>query len=298
MTPSSRHDPSLFHRAAPRGGALLASVLLALAACSGGGKGGAGETEGGNADGIDSLTGSADGSGDGGDSASGGGGSSGPRFDTPTGDDDTGGQGMDCDRTLTAIVRDFPDSHPDMEGETGVDPGIVEDQLGPDGLPAYAGPTPTTTDQAAFDLWYRTTPNENVELERDIALLEMTPGVFSFDDGEFFPIDGDGLGNEGREHNYHFTLELRTEFIYEGGEVFTFRGDDDLFVFINEQLALDLGGVHGPLEGTIDLDAQAADLGISPGQKYSLDFFFAERHTTQSNFRIETTIQCLETPIG
>ena len=122
--------------------------------------------------------------------------------------------------------------------------------------------------------------------------------MYGFDDSEFFPIDGDGLGNESNPHNYHFTLELRTEFTYEGEEIFYFRGDDDLFVFINGKLALDLGGVHGPLEGTIDLDAQAQDLGIQPGQTYALDFFFAERHTVQSNFRIETTIECLETPIG
>ena len=67
-------------------------------------------------------------------------------------------------------------------------------------------------------------------------------------------------------------------------------GDDDLFTFINGRLAIDLGGVHGPMESEIDLDARAAELGIEVGEVYSLDFFFAERHLTQSNFRIDTTI--------
>jgi fibro-slime domain-containing protein len=80
------------------------------------------------------------------------------------------------------------------------------------------------------------------------------------------------------------------EFKYNGGEVFTFRGDDDLWVFVNGKLGLDLGGVHGALEGTLDLDANAARLGVTPGNVYALDFFQAERHTSESNFRIETNL--------
>ena len=63
-----------------------------------------------------------------------------------------------------------------------------------------------------------------------------------------------GFGNEDNPHNYHFTFEIHAEFTYEGGEVFTFTGDDDLFTFINDKLAIDLGGVHGPQSDTIDLD--------------------------------------------
>jgi fibro-slime domain-containing protein len=44
--------------------------------------------------------------------------------------------------------------------------------------------------------------------------------------------------------------------------------------------------------GTIDFDAQAAELGIEPGGSYSMDIFHAERHTTASNFRFETNISC------
>ena len=81
------------------------------------------------------------------------------------------------------------------------------------------------------------------------------------------------------------------EFKYSGGEIFTFRGDDDVFVFVNNKLAIDLGGVHRAETGQLDLDEQAAMLQISPGNTYPIDFFQAERHTTESSFRIETSLQ-------
>jgi len=208
--------------------------------------------------------------------------------DSDTGDPDCG--------NLAITIRDFQISHPDFEDALGFDPGIVESMIGGDGNPVYANPggaTPTTSGQANFDQWYNDVANVNFPINGEIALVETMPGLFAFDDADFFPIDDQGFGNEGNAHNYHFTLETHTMFEYEGGELFSFTGDDDLWVFVNGVLALDLGGVHGPMQGIIDFDAQAAMLGISTGNVYALDFFFAERHTVQSNFHIETTIQCL-----
>lgn len=217
---------------------------------------------------------------------------------------DLGGDGSgtlpptgECQTELVATVRDFSQAHPDFEYLIALDPGIVQDVLGGDGKPVYAGGTAgTTTGAANFDQWYRDVAGVNVNLPVQIPLTDNGDGSYSFDDPAFFPIDGQGLGDEGNAHNYHFTLELHTQFTYQGGEVFTFRGDDDLFTFINGRLGIDLGGVHGPLQGSIDLDAMAGTLGIVPGGTYDLDFFFAERHTSESNFRIETTIGCFQPP--
>ena len=222
--------------------------------------------------------------------------SEGPKFDVNS--DESGMlPPQNCETSLVATLRDFSQSHPDFEYVLGTDPGIVQSMLGGDGKPVYAGGTTgTTTGQANFDQWYRDVAGVNINIPTEIPLADQGDGTYVYDNSAFFPIDGQGFGDEGNIHNYHFTLEMHTQFTYQGGEVFTFRGDDDLFTFINGRLGIDLGGVHGPLEGNIDLDAMAGTLGIVPGGTYDLDFFFAERHTSESNFRIETTIGCFHPP--
>jgi len=196
---------------------------------------------------------------------------------------------------LSGTVRDFRSSHPDFEDAISIDPGILLEQLGGDGKPVYAGQTgnPTTHGREAFDQWYRDVPGVNMSRSLTISLQKSAadPGICMYHSSSFFPIDNELFGNEGQPHNYHFTLEIRAEFQYHGGEVFTFTGDDDLWVFINDRLAIDLGGVHGAMSETLSLDEKAGMLGISPNGIYSFALFFAERHTTGSNFKITTSME-------
>lgn len=138
----------------------------------------------------------------------------------------------------------------------------------------------------------RRRPAVNVRFEIPLTFAEPMPGRFVYDNPVFFPIDEMGFGNEGLPHNFHFTTEVRTEVTYMGGETFTFRGDDDLWMFINDQLVIDLGGTHVQLEGTVDLDGEADRIGLVLGETYPMAIFHAERHTSDSNFRIETNIAC------
>ena len=207
----------------------------------------------------------------------------------------------DCG-ALRAVLRDFQATHPDFEKNLADDRGVVAANLGADSKPVYAhtGATATVRGAASFNQWYRDVAGVNQRFEIDIPLTEQAPGLFVFEDTSFFPLDNMGFGNgddEDGEHNFHFTTELHTRFTYKGGENFRFTGDDDLWMFVNGKLVIDLGGVHVAQSANVDFDARAAELGLTRGQTYAMDIFHAERHTYQSNFRIETSIACFEPPI-
>ena len=240
----------------------------------------------------------------------------GPQLSPATGDPNaqggasgTGGDNGSSTRCggLFGVVRDFkmgttPGGHPDFEAaNTGDDRGIVAATLGGDGKPVYANPggtTKTTTGQANFDQWYRDVPDVNMTYVLGLQFVQ-NGNVVTFaasinnkgvTDSSYFPLDGYGFGNQDQNHNFSFTTEIHTSFTYNGGELFTFQGDDDVFVFINNQLAIDLGGIHVQESQSVNLDGQAATLGLTKGSVYNLDVFNAERHTVQSNFRIDTTL--------
>ncbi len=194
---------------------------------------------------------------------------------------------------VEATVRDFSDSHPDFEHGKGHEPGLVRPWLDEAGKPVFDPPAgaDTVRDRASFDQWYRDVPGVNASTRVPLTLVSSPddPRVYSFEDLEFFPIDGELLGNEGRAHNFHFTLEVSTRFAYEGGERFTFAGDDDLWVFVNGFRIIDLGGVHASMTETVRFDDIAEEAGLTAGRVYRLDLFFAERHTGASHFTVHTT---------
>ncbi len=163
------------------------------------------------------------------------------------------------------------------------------------------------TNKGNFDVWYRDVLGVNMSTIVALTLVRQSDGTYLFDSGVdpyykskggFFPIDNQLFGNSSANssHNYHFTTELHASFKYDAsaGQLFKFAGDDDVFVFINGQLVIDLGGTHGSAGWQyVDLTR----LGLTDGDTYQLDLFHAERQTNGSNFAFQTNLLLKDGPM-
>lgn len=188
------------------------------------------------------------------------------------------------------------------------------------------------TSADTYALWYRDTNADDIEGAEgvidmchvaDSLRLDQLGGddsdVYQFSSTSHFPLGTRCFGlTPGETRNYHFTTELRYFFQYQGGETLTFRGDDDVWVFVNGRHAVDIGGVHAARDGRVvlgddgsggstdsdcsrhgddlggDCTLEAGELasdtdarfGLVRGGVYEIVLFHAERHTSASNFRL------------
>lgn len=206
-------------------------------------------------------------------------------------------------RTITAIVRDQKADGIEFEmseGNDNVITGMVEDQL----VDGKIKKGSVTYKSDNLEQWFETKiikTDVTNDTCIDIEMRKTNNGGWEFNSdwyGGFYPIDDfnpyeDALltGEDGKKHNFHFTMELHTQFDYHEGkkQIFSFTGDDDVWVFINGKLAIDLGAPHPPKSGSVQLDDVKDEFGLENGKTYNLDMFYCERRTEGSNFKMNTT---------
>jgi len=230
---------------------------------------------------------------------------------------------------LAVTFRDFVSfpvwttpRHPDFEAFAGEDvtANLLKTALDANGKPVMDGRCAqgnvlaaqcpygqqlTTT--ANFNQWYRDVSGVNLALASTLLLAQQAGGSYVFDSGNrgFYPVDNKGWTvtnpamedvatasadvNDGRDHDFGFTTEIHYFFQYRGGETLTFSGDDDLWIFVNRRLALDLGGLHHRIERSLAIATSAAALGLTVGGLYEIALFHAERHSDASNFKLTLT---------
>ena len=125
----------------------------------------------------------------------------------------------------------------------------------------------------------------------------------------FMPYDKNeakGSVNMNKNLEHHFAMHMESNFVIpatgkdaDGNDiVFEFSGDDDMWVFIDDQLVLDIGGVHQPVSGSINfrsgnVTVQNGANGSLPSgfikndeQNHTMKIFYMERGGCDSNCKI------------
>lgn len=98
--------------------------------------------------------------------------------------------------------------------------------------------------------------------------------------------------------NGSYTLRGEAQFVYQDNLYFEFSGDDDVYMYVNGVLALDLGGAHGICTKRVNLKDVAAKCHLTPGEVATFTFFYMERNSDASNFKIETNMELVQRAIN
>ena len=134
-----------------------------------------------------------------------------------------------------------------------------------------------------FDLWYKDSDLSLTIPSKITLTLNSSTGVYTFSNLNFWPLAGMGFNASDyvptSPKSGLFTSVFHSYFKYNGDETLTFSGDDDVWVYFNGHLGMELAGIHGNWQSSITLDETTAaeKFKMYPGGIYSMMVFQAER---------------------
>lgn len=168
--------------------------------------------------------------------------------------------------------------------------------------------TDNGTGTYSFEAGYSGT-KKDVQYDRESGTIYN--GTNGGDESGFYPLENLGYEQPGLltatskvnngAKNGGFTLRGESQFVYNKASklYFTFTGDDDVYMYINGTLALDLGGAHGRNSKTVNLnDLDATKYGLKEGQVATFTFFYMERCSDASTFGIKTNMELVQRDIA
>lgn len=145
----------------------------------------------------------------------------------------------------------------------------------------------------------------NVINNNNQAVLSNYTGTGSSNSKNFWPLDGiknTGISKDEKAgdttHNSFFGMRYDIEFSigdYIGDLNYSFTGDDDLWVLLDDKVVIDLGGIHAAVSGNVDIwDALGLVKGnltdVQKQETHRLTVLYMERGSHESNCYMNFTI--------